>query len=55
MCEHAETFCKKTLTGLAHWLHLKVRMRAGLFIFGCYLMVIIAFVLVLFSIDCALD
>jgi hypothetical protein len=30
MWEQADTFCRKTWTGLAHFLHLKVRVRAGL-------------------------
>jgi hypothetical protein len=30
MCEQAETFCRKTWTGLVQVVHLKVRVRAGL-------------------------
>jgi len=31
MWEQADTFCKNTWTDLLHFLHLKVRIRAGLF------------------------
>ncbi len=30
MCEHADTFCKNTWTGLVQVLHLNVKILAGL-------------------------